>query len=148
MILVIKLFAHSPCDLRRCKELSIIGGLLFSMHLLDQFYEPSLEQGVVVVRHNQISNPVQSLLSQLLALELEIAHVMVSEKLHEIFLDSSASGHYARDHAVLAQVPNVLSHSAGCHIGSVPQKYSAPSSTSRCWVFELLCLVVSDRLIR
>lgn len=49
---------------------------------------------------------------------MEVTDVELTHALHEILLDTATSGHENVDHLVLAEVADVLAHTAGSHVRS------------------------------
>jgi hypothetical protein len=113
-LLVLDLLTYSCDDFSWTENGSLF--LLLFVHLLNEWQEPGLKQRVVMVWNQSVSDSVDSLFPQLLAWEGEVSNVGWGHSFHDVFLDTSASGDDAINHFVLAQVPDVLSHSTGGHV--------------------------------
>ena len=80
------------------------GGRETGVHVTRIYHHPPiLKQAVVAVGHQQVSDPVDPLLSQLGALEREALHaalraqVVRREALHQVLLHAACRRHQARD---------------------------------------------------
>ena len=122
--------------------------LLLFKHFFDNWEEPTLQQRVVLVWHNQIANTVQALLSQVPPFERKVTNIAICHALHDVFFNSACCRHDTIDHLVLAQIANVLSHATTGHIGGVAEEDGAAGVRTHLRILVLLFFVFGDRFVR
>nr|CAD7438432.1 unnamed protein product [Timema bartmani] len=88
----------------------VIDGVRYGHH-------PVLEQTVVVVRHQQVANPVDTSLSKFAAVQVEVPYVRRSKALDEVFLNAPCRCHYAIHLTQNKQTNNVTQVSPGLKRG-------------------------------
>lgn len=99
--------------------------LLFFEHFIQNGHDPILELAIVIIGYQQISDPVDALISQRPSVQSEIADESRGQTLDEVFFDAAGRGHDTVDHGVLGQEPDCLPHAARGHVRGVTQENGA-----------------------
>mmetsp|Transcript_57537 Transcript_57537/g.135396 ORF Transcript_57537/g.135396 Transcript_57537/m.135396 type:complete len:202 (+) Transcript_57537:509-1114(+) len=121
--------------------------VLFLAHFFQYRHQPLLKLAVIVVWHKQVANSVQSLRSESVPFECEVAVESWGHALDKVFLDAARGGDDAVHHFVLCEVADHFSGPTARHVRRVAQKDGAFDVLSNFRILELLDLVLGDGLI-
>ena len=114
--LVVDLVAEPRDDATRCpsKCLAVIfgwRGVLLAAHRIENRHHPIFKLAIVVVWDEQVADPVQTLLAQRRAVQVESAQIRRPEALDKVFLDAARSCDDRRDVLVLDKEVDHLAES-------------------------------------
>jgi hypothetical protein len=120
-------------------------------HLIEEGHDPVLKLAIVVVRDEQVSDPVQPPPPQSCAVVVELAPGSEegrTETLDQVFLDAACGGDEARDVVVLDEEADHFAQAGRDEVGRVAEEDGALCLGADLWV-ELFGLRVGvDRFVR
>jgi hypothetical protein len=144
-LLIVDLFSHSVDNHARRPDGTLLS-LLF-MHFLNDGDHERLQLAIIHVWNNQVSDSIEALHPEGLAVKVEVPNVVRGEALHKVFLNTTSGCDDAIYHLVLTKISDVLSHSARRHVRCVSEEYGAADILSVCLDLVLVFLVFLDGLI-
>ena len=96
---------------RPCKALSVSLGwccVLLSSHLIQDRHHPVFKLAVVIVRHNQVADPIQTTFPEGGSIQMEAAEIRRAQTFDKVFFNTTGGSHNARHVFVLHQKMNHL----------------------------------------
>jgi len=118
------------------------------MKLLNKWLKPHLKLGIIIIRNDQVSNSIMTHCSECFSIKGKVSDIMICQKLHDIFFNTTTSSDNARNHLMLTKISNIFSHSARCHVGGVSKEDSASGVLSDFFIFVLFIFILSNWLLR
>lgn len=122
-------------------------GLLLCKHRVQYGCQPVLEFAVVVVRHDEVANPIHAASAQVCAVEGEISEIGFAEAFDEVLLDAAGGGDEARDVLVLHEVQNDFAKARGYEIRGVAEEDVAARSGAELGAGTFVRFILRDWLI-
>ena len=122
--------------------------LLLRQHCIENRHQPILELAIIVVRHNEISNPVQTSPTEVCAVKVPVSKVCLAEAFYKVFFNPACSRHNCRDMSVLHQIQKDFAESGRNEIRSISEENTTSSLFPDLRIPILIVLVLFKRLVR
>lgn len=149
--LVVDLVAQALYHFTRRPPYSVVAGsLLLLDHIVQDRYDPVFEFAIIVVRHEQVADPVETSAAQICAVQVELSsrrNISRSQAFDQIFFDPTSGRDQAIDVFVLDQEANDLSKAGGNQIRRVAEENVTSRLLSDCRVEFLNLRRFIDRLV-
>ena len=123
-------FSRSPLD----------PPLLLHQHCIQNRRQPILKSTIIIIRNNQIPNPIQPRLPQLFSGKRKGAQVCGGKTLDDVLLNAACGGHDSGDVVVLDEVADCLAETRGDEVGRVAEENSALCGRGRGLFVLVVCV--------